>query len=58
MSAPTPAGPAAQRHGLQPLAFGQPSPELIARADRGFARFLAQHTEDQDGHTDDENLQQ
>ncbi|MFF9569985.1 hypothetical protein [Streptomyces sp. NPDC014685] len=58
MSAPTPAGPTAQRHGLQPLAFGRPSPELIARADRGFARFLAQHTEDQDGHAVDEKPQQ
>ncbi|MFJ2900647.1 hypothetical protein ACIO87_38050 [Streptomyces sp. NPDC087218] len=58
MSAPTPAGPAVQGHGLQPLAIGWPSLELIARADCGFARFLAQHTEDQDDHTDDENPQQ
>ncbi|MET9365639.1 hypothetical protein ABZX93_32640 [Streptomyces sp. NPDC006632] len=28
-----------------PTAF--PSPALLARADRGFARVLAQHTEDQ-----------
>ncbi|MET7457873.1 hypothetical protein ABZT03_39705 [Streptomyces sp. NPDC005574] len=41
MSAPTPAGPAAQERGLQPPAFGRPSPALIARADRGYARFLA-----------------
>ncbi|MGW7363097.1 hypothetical protein ACWGI8_06600 [Streptomyces sp. NPDC054841] len=27
---------------------GVPSPALLARADRGFARFLAHHTEDQD----------
>ncbi|MET8029621.1 hypothetical protein [Streptomyces avermitilis] len=41
MSAPTPAGPAEQGRGLQPPAFGRPSPALIARADRGYARFLA-----------------
>ncbi|MEW1678494.1 hypothetical protein AB0O47_35410 [Streptomyces noursei] len=41
MSAPTPAGPAPQGPGLQPPAFGRPSPALIARADRGYARFLA-----------------
>ncbi|MDX3762580.1 hypothetical protein [Streptomyces sp. AK02-04a] len=41
MSAPTPAGPAEQGHGLQPSVFGRPSPALIARADRGYARFLA-----------------
>ncbi|MFJ9381620.1 hypothetical protein [Streptomyces sp. NPDC101455] len=41
MSAPTPAGPAADGHGPQPPAFGRPSPALIARADRGYARFLA-----------------
>ncbi|MFF1747031.1 hypothetical protein [Streptomyces mirabilis] len=41
MSAPTPAGPAAEGRGLQPPAFGRPSPALIARADRGYARFLA-----------------
>ncbi|MFD5748984.1 hypothetical protein [Streptomyces sp. NPDC127033] len=29
------------RAGIQPPAFGQPSPALIARADRGYARFLA-----------------
>ncbi|MFB7171703.1 hypothetical protein ACFCYM_12875 [Streptomyces sp. NPDC056254] len=38
MSAPTPAGPQPED---QPPAFGQPSPALIARADRGYARFLA-----------------
>ena len=41
MHAPTPAGPAPQGPGLQPPAFGRPSPALIARADRGYARFLA-----------------
>ncbi|MEU3201424.1 hypothetical protein [Streptomyces sp. NPDC006996] len=43
MSAPTPAGP-----GLQPPAFGRPSPALIARADRGYARFLAVQAPDAD----------
>ncbi|MFF5303493.1 hypothetical protein ACFY5F_29470 [Streptomyces sp. NPDC013161] len=41
MSAPTPAEPAPQGPGLQPPAFGQPSPALIARADLGYTRFLA-----------------
>ncbi|MBK3569165.1 hypothetical protein [Streptomyces sp. MBT62] len=41
MSAPTPAGPAPKGPGLQPPAFGRPTPALIARADRGYARFLA-----------------
>ncbi|WP_406500232.1 hypothetical protein OG936_37810 [Streptomyces sp. NBC_00846] len=41
MSAPTPAGPEPEGRGLQPPAFGRPSPALIARADRGYARFLA-----------------
>ncbi|MCX4564759.1 MULTISPECIES: hypothetical protein [Streptomyces] len=53
MSAPTPAGPAPEGRGLKPSAFGRPSPALLARADRGFARFLAQaapddHTGDHD----------
>ncbi|MFF3503415.1 hypothetical protein [Streptomyces sp. NPDC003247] len=39
MSAPTPAGPPPEDR--QPPAFGRPSPALIARADRGYARFLA-----------------
>ncbi|WP_331720055.1 hypothetical protein [Streptomyces sp. NBC_00147] len=41
MSAPTPASPQPEGPGLQPPAFGQPSPALLARADRGYARFLA-----------------
>ncbi|MFD3666321.1 hypothetical protein ACFWVF_37905 [Streptomyces sp. NPDC058659] len=41
MSAPTPVGPQPEDRGLQPPAFGRPSPALIARADRGYARFLA-----------------
>ncbi|WP_309031867.1 hypothetical protein [Streptomyces alfalfae] len=40
--------PAPEGRGLQSPAYGVPSPGLLARADRGFARFLAQHTEDQD----------
>ncbi|MCX4400036.1 hypothetical protein OG887_43990 (plasmid) [Streptomyces sp. NBC_00053] len=43
MSAPTPAGPDPEGPGLQPPDFGRPSPALLARADRGYARFLA-HT--------------
>ncbi|MFJ4689374.1 hypothetical protein [Streptomyces sp. NPDC088789] len=41
MSAPTPAGHQPEDRGLQPPSFGRPSPALIARADRGYARFLA-----------------
>lgn len=41
MSAPTSAGPKAEDRGLQPPAFGRPSPALMARAARGYARFLA-----------------
>ena len=41
MSAPTPDGPVPQGRGLQPPAFGRPTPALIARADRGYSRFLA-----------------
>ncbi|MET9503499.1 hypothetical protein ABZY42_17470 [Streptomyces sp. NPDC006622] len=39
--------PAREGRGLQPPAYGVPSPALLARADRGFARFLGQHGEDQ-----------
>ncbi|MFE5091869.1 hypothetical protein ACFRCI_16065 [Streptomyces sp. NPDC056638] len=42
-TAPEPEG-----RGLQPPAYGVPSPALPARAGRGFARFLALRTEDQD----------
>ncbi|MER5359700.1 hypothetical protein [Streptomyces sp. NPDC002785] len=38
--------------GLQLPAYGFPSPALLARADRGFARFLAQRTGDQDDGAD------
>lgn len=41
MSAPTPAGAQPEDRGVQPPAFGRPSPALVARADRGYARFLA-----------------
>lgn len=44
--------PAPQRRGLQPSAYGVPSPALLARADRGFARFLGKHDEDQDNGAD------
>lgn len=39
--------PAADGIGLQPPTYGLPSPVLLARADRGFARFLGRHGEDQ-----------
>ncbi|MEU2608924.1 hypothetical protein [Streptomyces albus] len=41
MSTPTPASPQPEDRGLQPPAFGRPSPALLARADRGYARFPA-----------------
>lgn len=41
MSAPTPAGPQQEGRGLQPPDYGRPSPTLLERADRGYARFLA-----------------
>ncbi|WP_381802420.1 hypothetical protein [Streptomyces niveus] len=41
MSAPTPAGPQPEDRRLQPPDFGRPSPALLERADRGYARFLA-----------------
>ncbi|MEU7039045.1 hypothetical protein ABZ958_36050 [Streptomyces sp. NPDC046237] len=43
-----PGPPAPEGRGLQSPAYGVPSPALQARADRGFARFLAQRTEAQD----------
>lgn len=43
MSAPTPAGPQPVGPGLQPPHCGQLSPALIARADRGYACFVAVH---------------
>lgn len=51
MSAPTTTGPQPEGPGLQPLDFGRPSPALLERADRGYARFLA-HTAPDD-HTVD-----
>lgn len=44
--------PALEGRGLQPPAYGVPSLALLARADRGFARFLGQHNEDQDDRAD------
>lgn len=41
MSAPTPAGPQPEGPGLQSPDGGRPSPTLLERADRGYARFLA-----------------
>ncbi|NSL43468.1 hypothetical protein [Streptomyces sp. 8P21H-1] len=41
-TAPDPEG-----RGFRPPAYGVPSPALLARADRGFARFLGQQGEDQ-----------
>ncbi|MFG2525753.1 hypothetical protein [Streptomyces sp. NPDC048527] len=50
--------PASEGRSLQQSAYGAPSPALLARADRGFARFLAQRTEDQDSrHGDGEDTQ-
>ncbi|MFE4177444.1 hypothetical protein ACFRR7_36320 [Streptomyces sp. NPDC056909] len=46
MSAPTHPGPAQEGPGLQRPAFGRPSPALLERADRGYARFLAVHVPD------------
>jgi hypothetical protein len=44
--------PAWEGRGLQSPAYGVPSPSLLARADRGFARVLGQHDEDQDDGAD------
>ncbi|MFB7853478.1 hypothetical protein ACFC34_41695 [Streptomyces sp. NPDC056053] len=46
MSAPTPAGPAPDGPGLQRPDFGRPSPALLERAVRGYARFLAAQAPD------------
>lgn len=46
MGAPTPAGSAPEGRGFQLPAFGRPSPALLARADRGYARYLAQAAPD------------
>ncbi|MEU6709679.1 hypothetical protein [Streptomyces wuyuanensis] len=57
MSAPTPASRAPRNAGLQPPAFGRPSPALIARADRGYSRFVADPapaTDTGDHHQDDD----
>ncbi|MGW2103636.1 hypothetical protein ACWCPX_39390 [Streptomyces olivaceoviridis] len=43
LSAPSPTGPEPEGRGLEPPAFGRPSPALLARAGRGYTRFPA-HT--------------
>ncbi|MFJ7416415.1 hypothetical protein ACIQWZ_37280 [Streptomyces sp. NPDC098077] len=52
MSAPTPAGPDPESPGLQRPDFGRPSPALLERADRGYARFLAHTTQAPDDNAD------
>ncbi|MEU8812461.1 hypothetical protein ACN6LC_004481 [Streptomyces violaceoruber] len=49
--------PAPKGRNLRTPAYGVPSPGMLARADRGFARFLAQHTEDQDHRAASEDTQ-
>ncbi|WP_330260932.1 hypothetical protein [Streptomyces sp. NBC_00539] len=44
--------PAREGRGLQSPPYGVPSTALLARADRGFARFLGRHGEDQDDGAD------
>ncbi|MEV5606381.1 hypothetical protein AB0L33_33590 [Streptomyces sp. NPDC052299] len=41
--------PAPKVRGLQAPAYGAPSPDLLARAERGLARFLARYIEDRAG---------
>ncbi|WP_327293016.1 hypothetical protein [Streptomyces sp. NBC_01198] len=41
----------AEGRGPRPPAYGVPSPDLLARADRGFARFL-EHVDDQEDQDD------
>jgi hypothetical protein len=52
MSAPTPTSPEPEGPGLQRPDFGRPSPALLERADRGYARFLAHTTQDPDDNAD------
>lgn len=49
---PDSTAPAPEGRGLQSPVYGVPSPDLLARADRGFARFLGQHGENQDDGAD------
>jgi hypothetical protein len=53
MRAPTPASPDTEGPGLQRPGFGRPSPALLERADRGYARFLADTTRTPGGNADD-----
>ncbi|WP_031032122.1 hypothetical protein [Streptomyces albus] len=55
MSTPTPASPQPEDRGLQPPAFGRPSPALLARADRGYARFPAAQAADTADHDQDDD---
>lgn len=56
MRAPTPDGPAPEGPGLLPPDYGRPSPALVARADRGYAPFLAAQAPDADtGHCDQDD---
>ncbi|GGT84470.1 hypothetical protein [Streptomyces lateritius] len=48
MTATAPAG----SRGLHQPGYGVPSPALVARADRGFARFLARTTQTDTAPTD------
>ncbi|MFJ3161399.1 hypothetical protein [Streptomyces kanasensis] len=52
MSAPTPPRTRTRRTRPPAPAFGRPSPALLARADRRYARFLGQHVLDQDDGVD------
>lgn len=52
MSAPTPTSPEPEGPGLQRPDFGRPSPALLERADRGYARFLAHVTQAPDDNAD------
>ncbi|MDT0616547.1 hypothetical protein [Streptomyces lancefieldiae] len=46
MSASTPTRTAPEGRSLQPPAVGRRSPALLARADRGYVRFLVQAVPD------------
>ncbi|MFJ1804177.1 hypothetical protein [Streptomyces sp. NPDC088180] len=52
MSAPTSTSPEPEGPSLQRPDFGRPSPALLERADRGYARFLAHTTQATDDHAE------
>ncbi|MFD3775761.1 hypothetical protein [Streptomyces sp. NPDC058612] len=54
---PDSTAPAREGRGLQSPVYGVPSPALVARADRGFARFLSQHDHQDDGAESGEGTQ-